>query len=262
MLKQKIYRYKKHHLLSKLKSACDYRFLFARSHFDNNIKIFNITSNEFRQALNINDTAMEPSWLTRLNRNNILSFTNMLGMELTKYQINLVQTTYFPWGRKETFVEDEWMFENSNGITLYTSSWLLSGETSFILRHNLICNNSVFFNIQHKSRLKQLKRSLLAIKMICNTIYVESLADVIDKFRNEQIIIELIVDSAIYENKNLIYAEYNASFDNQQYFFKFDLKGKYYLLGASSDYYDYLSFDVNHISNYSFKDIYELLRNK
>lgn len=265
MIKHNFRKFKRQNFLSNLSCARDYRYWFSKDEFDAEKKIVKIMPDEWVNAVNLmhNDhLAKLPIWLQRLKNDMILPFINELNMVLVEYKTTLIQTTYFPWGKKDVHIEDHWRFKNPEGLELYTSWWYLLGETSFILTHQSMPNNSVFFNIKNKQRKKQLTRTALAIEMISDIVNVLSFEDVLDKFSHEQITVKPIVNSVRYENNQLIYAEYDVLYDKHKYFLRLDFKEKYYLLGEDSSFYDYLSFDINCVSKYSLKEMYKLILDK
>lgn len=266
MIKRNNQKFKRQYFLANRSQSRDYRYWFARNEFDEEVKTIKIKPDEWECALNLmhdDRYAKLPIWLQRLKERDILPFLNELGMTLIEYQTNLIQTTYFSWGKKDVHIEDQWIFRNAPGVELFTNWWYLSGETSFRLNSaTAASHNSAFFNIEHKRRKKQLARTLLAIAMITNVVEISSVESILDKFSHEQITLELIVDSTQYENDQLIYAEYNVLYDEYKYLLVLDFKEKYYLLGENSMFYDYLSFDLNCVSKYSIKEMYKLILDK
>lgn len=265
MIKHNSRRFKRQHFLSSLSSARNYKYWFFKDEFDSEVKIVKITADEWFNAVNLMQNARQvelPNWLQRLKGRGILPVINELSMFLVEYKITQIQTTHFSWGRKDIYIEDHWIFKNAAGLELYTNFWYLASETSFRLGYETSQHTSVFFNIHQKKIKKQLERTLLALNMLTDVVEVSSINDVLDKFRHEQIMIELISDSAQYENDQLIYAEYDVLYDKHKYFLSLDFKEKYYLLGEDSCFYDYLSFGINYVSKYSLKEMYKLILDK
>ena len=262
MIKHNLRKFKRQHFLSHVPRAQNYKYWFSKDEFDNEVKIVKIIPDEWVNAVNLmqnNRQAKLPIWLQRLKGNTILSLLNEFGMILVEYKTTLIQTRYFPWGKKDVHIEDQWTFRNADGFELWTSWWYLASETSFRLSHESSQQNSAFLNIINKKIKTQVERTLQAIEMITNVVEVSSIKDVLDKFSHEQIMIELISDSAQYENNQLIYAEYDVLYDKHKYFLRLDFKEKYYLLGDESCFDDYLSFDINCVSKYSLKEMYKLI---
>ncbi len=266
MIKRNNQKFKRQYFLANRSRSRDYRYWFVRNEFDEEVKTIKIKPDEWACALNLmhdDRYAKLPIWLQRLKERDILPFLNELGMTLTEYQTNLIQTTYFSWGKKDVHIEDQWIFRNALGVELFTNWWYLSGETSFRLNSaTAVSHNSAFFNIEHKQRKKQLARTLLAIAMITDVVEVSSVESILDKFSHEQIALELMVNSTQYENDQLIYAKYNVLYDGHKYLLVVNFKEKYYLLGENSMFYDYLSFNLNCVSKYSMKEMYKLILDK
>lgn len=265
MIKHNFRKFKRQHFLSHVPRAQNYKYWSSKDEFDDEVKIVKIMPDEWVNAVNLmqNDhQAKLPIWLQRLKGKTVLPFINELDMVLVEYKTTMIQTTYFPWGRKDIHIEDHWTFRNADGFELCTDWWYLASETSFRLSHESTQHTSVFLNIINKKIKKQVERTLLAIKMITNVVDVSSIKDILDKFSHEQIRIELISDSTQYENNQLIYAEYDVLYDKHKYFLRLDFKEKYYLLGEDSSFYDYLSFDINCVSKYSLKEMYKLILDK
>lgn len=266
MIKRNNQKFKRQYFLANRPRSRDYKYWFARNEFDEEVKTIQIMPDEWECALNLmhNDQhAKLPIWLQRLKKRDILPFLNELGMTLVEYQTNMIQTTYFSWGKKDIHIEDQWIFRNALGFELFTNWWYLSGETSFRLNSaTAVSHNSAFFNIKNKRRKKQLARTFLAIAMITDVVEISSVEFILDKFSHEQTTLELIADSTKHENDQLIYAEYNVLYDRHKYLLVLDFKERYYLLGEDSMFYDYLCFNLNCISKYSIKEMYKLILDK
>lgn len=265
MIKHNSRRFKRQHFLSCLPRARDYKYWFVKNEYDNEVKVFKITADEWFNAVSLmqNDRqAKLPNWLQRLKGKAILPFINEFNMVLVEYKITEIETTHFSWGRKDVRIEDHWIFRNDDGLELYTNLQNLCGETSFYLSHETAPHNSVFFNIRHKNIRKQVARTLLALNMLTEVVEVSSINEILDKFSHEQITLELLSDTAQYENDQLISVDYGVLYDGNKYCLSLDFKEKYYRLNENPACDDCLIFDINCVSKYSLKEMYKLILDK
>lgn len=266
MLKHNINRFKKRYFLSSSLHAIDYKWYFCRQEFDGTKKIFLIAPSEWNNAINRKNITDYPNWFDKLKRNHsIMVIIKSLKMVLLKYEIKLIQTTYFSWGKKQVHIEDYWTFYSQFDIIMEISWWSLSGETTFYLINPHIENIMLCIDVM-KSHLKtnksittQLARTLMLSKVIANVVKIQSIQDVFDKLKNEELSIQLVKEYNELDSDKLV--EYLIQLAKQKFSLKVNLAKQHYHFQYIECYNDYIQFDLNYMSTYSFKQILNVLAN-
>ena len=266
MLKHNINRFKKRYFLSSSLHAIDYKWYFCRQEFDGTKKTFLIAPSEWNNTINRKNITDYPNWFDKLKRNHsIMVIIKSLKMVLLKYEIKLIQTTYFSWGKKQVHIEDYWTFYSQFDIIMEISWWSLSGETTFYLINPHIENIMLCIDVM-KSHLKtnksittQLARTLMLSKVIANVVKIQSIQDVFDKLKNEELSIQLVKEYNELDSDKLV--EYLIQLAKQKFSLKVNLAKQHYHFQYIECYNDYIQFDLNYMSTYSFKQILNVLAN-
>ncbi|TXI92184.1 MAG: hypothetical protein E6Q33_07885 [Neisseriales bacterium] len=198
MLKSNLFRFKKKYFLTSRLCARDYKWYFYTETFDIKENKFLISPTEWCYVVN-NHYSDCPSWFQKL-KNNVLIMTiiKSLNMVLIEYEIKLIQTTHFSWGKNQVQVEDYWTFNNEYGIIMKTDYWSLMGETTFYLINSHIENIMVRIDVMkshlkvNKSLTTQIARIILFSKIITNVVKISLFQEVLDRVKNEGLSINLI----------------------------------------------------------------------
>lgn len=268
MLKSNLFRFKKNYFLASRLRTRDYKWYFCKSEFDEKEKKFLISPAEWRNAIISNNYSDCPNWFQNLHKNvSIMAIIKSLGMVLLEYEIKLIQTTHFSWGKKQVHIEDYWTFKNELGIIMKTNWWDLNGETTFYLINPHIENIMLCIDIlkihpkMNKSLTTQIARTLLCTKIITNVVKVSSSQDVFEKLKNEELSINLVDECNELESDELVQVKYLITLSKHKFSLKINFAKQYYYFQYSEYYNDYIQFDINYMSTYSFKQILYLLAN-
>lgn len=254
------------YLLSSSLHAIDYKWYFYREEFDEAKKTFLITPSEWDNVINSKNFTDYPDWFDKLNRNHsIMAIIKSLKMVLIEYEIKLIQTTYFSWGKKQVQIEDYWTFYSQFDIIMKINYWSLMGETTFYLINPHIENIMLSIDVMkshlrtNKSITTQVARTLMLSKVITNVVKISSIQDIFDKLKNEELSIQLVDECNELDSDKLV--GYLIQLSEQKFSLKINFVKQYYYFQANESDVSYIQFNINYMSTYSFKQILNVLAN-
>lgn len=200
MLKSNLSKFKRKYFLASRRYARDYKWYFHTETFDIKNNKLLISPTEWHDAVS-NHYSDCPNWFQKLKNNvSIMTIIKSLNMVLIEYEVKLVQTASFSWGKNKVYIEDYWKLNNKHGIIMETNFWSLMGETTFYLinshmENTMLCIDIMKNNLKSNTSLTtQVVRTSLLLKMVTKVFKISSFQKVIDKINNEGLLMDLTDD--------------------------------------------------------------------
>lgn len=218
-----------------------------------------ISPAEWQYAVN-NHCSDYPVWFQKLKNNClIMRIFKSLDMVLSEYEINLIQTP----GKKD-IRKYYWTLNNGRGIIMKIDWQSLRSGTSFYLINSHIEHIKFYIDVRrtnlrkNKSHTTQIARTLELSKIITSVEKISSFQEVLDQIKEEGLSIHK------YELKKLsgeVVVLYSIRISKYGFWLELNTKEQYYSIYNSEFGEDYIQFDINYMSTYSFRHILYSLAN-